>query len=69
MTGQTPSSGTIPFLSGEINVPELLQKLVASGIVPGPFEQTKSPSKEKPVEPEPDAIKPVDFLKTETLKT
>lgn len=68
MTGQAPS-GTIPFLTGEINVSELLQKLVETGIVPSPFESPKTASKEKPIEPEPDAIKPVDFLKTETLKT
>lgn len=68
MTAQA-TSGTIPFLTGEINVSELLQKLVASGIVPSPFEPPKTPNKEKPIEPESDAIKPVDFLKTETLKT
>ncbi|PSN35925.1 hypothetical protein C0J52_07164 [Blattella germanica] len=62
-----PSAGgsvTIPFLRTEINVDELFQKLVATGIVPQ-AEKAESDSKK---DEEVKAIKPVDFKQSETLK-
>ncbi|KAK9497364.1 hypothetical protein O3M35_004697 [Rhynocoris fuscipes] len=55
------SQGTQTF--GNVNVGELFQKLVASGIVPPVAEKTDKPNETK------DTIEEVDFSKPETLKT
>jgi len=60
------SSGvnTIPFLPTEINVDELFQRLVATGIVPQAEKADADSKKEEEVK----SIKPVDFQQSETLK-
>jgi hypothetical protein len=60
------SSGanTIPFLPTEINVDELFQRLVATGIVPQAEKADADIKKEEEVK----SIKPVDFQQSETLK-
>lgn len=59
-----------PTLAGEINVAELLQKLMATGIMPS-LDQAKDKVKERVqrVLPESSLIRPVDFRKPDTLKT
>lgn len=66
----------IPFLSGgQINVEELFQRLVATGIVPSSLDNSsnsdkKTETSEKSASPEEsaNAIKSTDFNKPETLK-
>ncbi|XP_075235212.1 uncharacterized protein LOC142332584 isoform X2 [Lycorma delicatula] len=75
-TDSKPKENTIPFLNtGQINIEELFQRLVATGIVPGSLESSstadkKSDTSEKSTLPEESAtaIKPTDFHKPETLK-
>jgi hypothetical protein len=55
---------SIPFLPGEINVADLFQKLVATGIVPQAGKADADSKKEE----EAKSIKPVDFKQPETLK-
>jgi hypothetical protein len=55
---------TIPFLPAEINVAELFQRLVATGIVPQAGKADADSKKEE----EAKSIKPVDFKQPETLK-
>ncbi|XP_054263515.1 uncharacterized protein LOC128986927 isoform X2 [Macrosteles quadrilineatus] len=62
-----PPSG-VQSGTGEINVTELLQKLMATGIVPS-LEPPKDKVQDKPVTTDSTLIKPVDFRKPETLKT
>jgi hypothetical protein len=55
---------SIPFLPVEINVADLFQKLVATGIVPQAGKADADSKKEE----EAKSIKPVDFKQPETLK-
>jgi hypothetical protein len=61
-----PSTGasSIPFLPTEINVDELFQRLVATGIVPQAEKADADSKKEEEVK----SIKLVDFKQSETLK-
>lgn len=64
----TPTTATnAPFLPPNLNINDLFQKLVASGIVTSAKEKTPPPV-QKIEEPEP-VIRPVLFTQTETLKT
>ena len=58
------AGGSIPFLPTEINVDELFQKLVATGIVPLNQKADAEIKKEEEVK----SIKSVDFKQPETLK-
>jgi hypothetical protein len=55
---------SIPFLPAEINVADLFQKLVATGIVP----QAEKADADSKKEEEAKSIKPVDFKQPETLR-
>ncbi|XP_046665109.1 uncharacterized protein LOC124357394 isoform X3 [Homalodisca vitripennis] len=66
-TTVTSTVSTLPSLTGEINVTELLQKLMAKGIMPT-LEQPKDKTPEKAVTTDSGLIKPVDFRKHESLK-
>lgn len=67
MNPSATSSTLAPPVVGEVNVAELLQKLMATGIVPK-LDQPKEKDPEKPVTADTCLIKPVDFRKPETLK-
>jgi hypothetical protein len=62
LLGTGPSS--IPFLPAEINVADLFQRLVATGIVPQAGKADADSKKEE----ETKSVKLVDFKQPETLK-
>lgn len=61
---RSTGASIIPFLPTEINVDELFQRLVATGIVPQAEKADADSKKEEEVK----SIKPVDFKQSETLK-
>ncbi|GLV35194.1 Pcf11 cleavage and polyadenylation factor subunit [Carabus blaptoides fortunei] len=67
-TTATSTVSSAPFLPPNLNINDLFQKLVASGIVTSAKEKTPPPSAPKQEEPE-SMIRPVLFTQTETLKT
>lgn len=67
VTGQ---AGVAAASGGEVNVAELLQKLMATGIMPSltPSQPKDRKVTEKPAAADSVLIKPVDFRKPDSLK-